>query len=147
VKNLMDQIKPRAAAAYHSGIEEVLWSWCYTDQPTPDADLLTTITKTTAEAMGFDRYMQSYFDYETDGEFIDYAYMKYHTTALTFEVSEIKTPPASDLADIVANSIKGALAFATAIQNTDLGLVKTHGTEYQSARRTWKHSTAAVRLE
>jgi predicted deacylase len=147
VKQLMDQIKPRAAAAYHSGIEEVLWSWCYTDQATPDADLLTEITKTTATAMGFDRYMQSYFDYETDGEFIDYAYMKYHTTALTFEVSEIKTPPASDLAGIVQNSIRGALAFATAIQNVDLGLVKPHANAYEQARSTWKHSTAAVRLE
>ena len=30
VKKLLDSRKFIAAAAYHSGIEEVLWPWCYT---------------------------------------------------------------------------------------------------------------------
>jgi predicted deacylase len=147
VKKLMDQIKPRGAAAYHSGIEEVLWSWCYTSQKTADANLLLQITKKTAEAMGFDRYMQSYFDYQTDGEFIDYAYMKYNTIALTFEVSNAKTPAVSQLNEIVQNSVKGAIAFAQAIQDTDLGLIRYHATDYERARSTWTHSPFPVRLE
>jgi hypothetical protein len=121
VKSLVDQIKPKAAAAYHSGIEEVLWSWCYESAGAPDKALLSNMGAITAKAMGFDRYLQSYDDYATEGEFIDYAYMKYGTVALTFEVSVIKTPPASQLAGIVKNSITGALAFVNAISKVDSG--------------------------
>jgi len=147
VKKLMDQIHPRAAAAYHSGIQEVLWSWCYTSKGTPDADLLEQITQKTAESMGMNRYMQSYYDYPSDGEFIDYAYMKYHTVALTFEISDDKPPPAADLAAIVQNSIRGALTLATMIQNKDLGLIHVHPGQYLRDRLNWTPSHEALRLE
>jgi len=148
VKNLLAEIKPRAAAAYHSGIEEVLWSWCYTNNATPDASTFLQITKKTAQAMGFTRYMQSYFDYVTDGEFIDYAYTQYHTTALTFEVSTVKTPAAADLPAVVQRSILGAMAFIEAIQDKDLGLIPSKGnSEYEAAKRTWTPSADPVRLE
>jgi hypothetical protein len=148
VKKLMEQIKPRAAAAYHSGIEEVLWPWCYSSQATSDASTLLQITKETADAMGFNRYMQSYFDYVTDGEFIDYAYFKFHTTALTVEVSTIKIPPASDLAPIVDRSVKGALAFVKAIQESDLGILPKRSTfDFERIRSQWTPSTESIRLE
>jgi len=125
VKDLVDRIKPRAAAAYHSGIEEVLWSWCYTDAASTDDALLSSSGRIAAEAMGFDRYLQSYDDYASTGEFIDYAYSKYGTVALTFEVSTVKTPVATQLAGIVQNSVKGALAFVDAVVQADSGTAST----------------------
>ena len=125
VKDLVDRIKPRAAAAYHSGIEEVLWSWCYTGTPSTDDALLSSSGRIAAEAMGFDRYLQSYDDYASTGEFIDYTYSKYGTLALTFEVSTVKTPAATQLAGIVQNSIKGALAFVDAVAQADAGATAT----------------------
>ena len=127
VKDLVDRIKPRAAAAYHSGIEEVLWPWCYTGDASTDDALLSSSGRTAAEAMGFDRYLQSYDDYASTGEFIDYAYWKYKTVALTFEVSIVKTPSASQLDGIVQSSVKGALAFVDAIAKADAGTIATPG--------------------
>ena len=121
MKTLIDSHKFRAAAAYHSGIQEVLWSWCYTADTAPQKDVLYTMGKTAATAMGFDRYLQSFDDYATTGEFIDYAYMTQGTLALTFEVSTVKTPPVSELAGIVSNSIQGAMAFAEAVESYDAG--------------------------
>jgi predicted deacylase len=121
VKKLTDKVKFRAAVAYHSGIEEVLWSWCYTGNHITDYDLLYTLAKKAATAMGFDRYLQSYDDYFTQGEFIDYLYMKQRTLALTFEVSEIMTPPESELEAIVNRSIQGALAVIRSVDGYDRG--------------------------
>jgi hypothetical protein len=145
VKGLVDSVHFRAAAAYHSGIEEVLWSWCYTEKTTPDNSLLINLGKTVAEAMGFDRYLQSYNDYATTGEFIDYAYMKDNTMALTFEVSEIKTPPASQLQGIVNNSIKGAMAMMETVHMADLGQIDLH--VVQTAHYGIRGKTTAPRLE
>ena len=121
MKKLLDSRKFHAAAAYHSGIQEVLWSWCYTNTPTDQNNVLYTMGKNSATAMGFDRYLQSYDDYETEGEFIDYAFMTQGTFALTFEVSDAKTPPESDLASIVSNSILGAMSFAQSVSDYDAG--------------------------
>jgi hypothetical protein len=145
VKSLVDSVHFRAAAAYHSGIEEVLWSWCYTKKTTPDNSILINLGKTVAEAMGFDRYLQSYNDYATTGEFIDYAYMKDNTMALTFEVSEIKTPPASQLQGIVDNSIKGAMAMMETVHRADLGQIDLH--VVQHARYGKLGKTTTPRLE
>ena len=123
MKNLVDQIKPRAAAAYHSGIEEVLWPWCFTADPVANEKLFYAVTEKTAKSMKMDRYLQSYDDYATEGEFIDYAYMAHSTLALTFEVSEIKTPPAKDLEAVVSRSVKGALTFAQAVWDADHGML------------------------
>lgn len=115
VKGLVDRIKPRAAVAYHSGAESVLWSWCYTGTPTPDDAVLSATSRAAAEAMGFDTWLQSYDDYASQGEFIDYAYGRYGTQALTFEVSSVKTPAERDLAGVVATSVKGAVAVIDAV--------------------------------
>ena len=99
----------------------MLWSWCYTGNASTDDALLSGSGRTAAEAMGFDRYLQSYDDYASTGEFIDYAYWKYGTVALTFEVSTVKTPSASQLDGIVQNSVKGALACVDAVAKADSG--------------------------
>lgn len=115
VKALVDRIKPRAAVAYHSGAESVLWSWCYTGTRTTDDAALAATSQAAAGAMGFDRWLQSYDDYPSEGEFIDYAYDRYRTQALTFELSNVKTPSESQLAGIVARSVKGAVAVIDAV--------------------------------
>ena len=121
----MDSHKIRAAAAYHSGIEEIIWPWCYTGDGTPDKDLFYTLAQKTATAMQYDRYLQSYDDYETEGEFIDYAYMTQKTLALTFEVSSDYTPAESELDSVVKRSVLGAMAFIDGVRDTDNGALKT----------------------
>ena len=121
VRDLVARIKPRGAAAYHSGIEEVIWPWCYTGSDAPNAQAASTAGKIVADAMGFDRYLQSYDDYPTTGEFIDFTYSKYGALSLTFEVSTAKTPSAASLDRVVKNSVKGALAFIDTVKAVDSG--------------------------
>src|SRR5262249_30871998 len=87
----------------------------------PDYTLHSMLAKTSALAMRFSRYLQSYDDYPSNGEFIDYLYWKQGTLALTFEVSDDKTPSESQLADIVARSVRGALAVAKGLRSYDRG--------------------------
>lgn len=126
VKELMDNVKFKAAVAYHSGMEGVLWPWCYSSRPTEDKDAFLRVSKASAQAMGMNKYVQSYNDYKTLGEFIDFAYMKFRTMAVTFEVSTALTPSASQLAGVVERSIKGALAFIRAVDaEADLAAEET----------------------
>src|SRR5262249_43911306 len=104
VKDLSDQYQFRAAGGYHSGVGGVLWPWCYTSQQSPDQNVFYSMAKSAAESMGMDLYKQSYFDYPTNGEFIDYVYMKSHTVGLTFELSNDGNPPTTELADVVRRS-------------------------------------------
>lgn len=123
VKELADRVRFRAAAAYHSGMEAVLWPWCYTAQRNPDQDTFFTLSRIAAQAMGMSRYAQSYSDYRTLGEFIDYSYMAHGTLAVTFEVSSDPTPPPSQLARVVARSIAGGMAFMMAVKELDQGIL------------------------
>lgn len=104
VKSLLDKVKFRAAAAYHSGMEAVLWPWCFTSQRNTDIDTFYTLAKITATSMNMSRFNQSFSDYPTRGEFIDYAYMTHGTLALTLEVSSDPSPPTSRLAYYVQRS-------------------------------------------
>lgn len=124
VKKLVDQVKFRGALAYHSGIVEILWPWCYTDAPSKDEALLAAVTKRMAESMGITRYMPSHHDYVTTGEFIDYLHWKHGTVALTVEVSKVKTPPIAEIPTIIQTSIKGALTFMDSLIKHDKGLLK-----------------------
>lgn len=124
VKSLLDQVKFRAAAAYHSGMEAVLWPWCFTPQRNAEFDTFFTLSKITATAMNISRFSQSYSDYPTRGEFIDYAYMTHGTLALTLEVSSDPSPPASRLAYYVQRSVKGSIAFLRAVLALDLGTLQ-----------------------
>lgn len=121
VKSLVDQVKFRAAVAYHSGMEAILWPACYTPQRTSDADTFYTLSKISADAMGIRRYVQSYYDYPTKGEFIDYVYTSHGTLALTFEVSADPTPPSSQIKQYVQRSVKGGIAFMRAVMALDRG--------------------------
>lgn len=123
VRKLVDETGFRAAVAFHSGMEGVLWPWCYSGQKPADNDVLHTISKMTAAAMGMSYYVQSYFDYATNGEFTDYAYMKQGTLAVTVEVSNAATPASSQLAGVVSRSVRGSVAFIKAIKSLDDGIL------------------------
>ena len=88
-------------------------------QKTADNDLFYTLSKSAAEAMGFDTYLQSYNDYPTQGEYVDYAYMRDKTLAITVEVSTQKAPGAGSLAGIVHKSFLGTMAFVQGVGGYD----------------------------
>ncbi len=121
VKNLSDQVKFRAAVAYHSGMKAVLWPWCYSGNHTGHNDLFYTLSKISALAMGSTYYKQSYDDYPTSGEFIDYLYMAHQTLAVTFEVVKKWTPDPEVIPSVVNNSVNAAMAFMTALSDYDKG--------------------------
>jgi len=117
LKTLQDQVGFRAALTFHSGTTSVLWPWCYTATAAADDARLASVAEKSAHAMGFGTYSASYFDYPTQGEYIDYAYMKSNTLAFTVEVSVAKTPPDSTLPQIVATTWQGTLAVVQSLQS------------------------------
>jgi predicted deacylase len=149
VKELADRVRFRAAAAYHSGMEAVLWPWCFTSQRPADNDTFYTISKATARAMGMTRYVQSHSDYATRGEFIDYVYMAHGTVAVTVEVSNDATPPPSRLNAVVQRAVAGSMAFMLQILELDRGQLKIeHPTEaVLVAQRKAAAAGGAARVE
>ena len=125
MKSLQESVGFRAAIAYHSGAQEVLWPWCYTGDATVDGGFFTAAGQKTAQAMNFAIYQQSYDDYPTQGEYIDYAYWKSHTMAATFEVSTIKAPSPASLAGVVGGASKGTVAWVQAVDDHANG--RLHG--------------------
>jgi hypothetical protein len=122
IKSLQESVGFHSAMAYHSGAQEVVWPWCYTSDATTDDSFFTAAGPKATLAMGFTVAQQSYDDYPTQGEYIDYAYWKSHTLAATFEVSTDKTPSTASLASVVANAWKGTLAWVQAVSDHDKGI-------------------------
>jgi hypothetical protein len=122
IESLQESVGFHAAIAYHSGAQEVVWPWCYTSDATTDDSFFTTAGANASHAMGFAVSQQSYDDYPTQGEYIDYAYWKSRTLAATFEVSTDKTPSTASLANVVANAWKGTLAWVQAVSDHDKGM-------------------------
>lgn len=118
IKSLQDSVQFQSAITYHSGTLEVIWPWCYTGDAPADDALFTSAGQKAAEAMKFTVYQQSYDDYPTQGEYIDYAYWKHRTFAATFEVSMEKTPPAASLMGIVGTTWSGTLAWLQAVSSS-----------------------------
>lgn len=136
MRKLVDSRKFIGAVAYHSGIEEVLWPWCYTGAATNHKDVFYTISKKAAVAMKYSRYLQSYNDYATNGEFIDYLYMSQGTIALTFEVSSALTPSESQLDFVVKRSIKGALAYIEGLAAYHEGRLRVESAPLWTTRKS-----------
>ena len=135
MKSLQESVGFRAAIAYHSGAQEVLWPWCYEADATPDASFFTAAGQKTAQAMNFGTYQQSYDDYPTQGEYIDFAYWKSHTFAATFEVSTDKTPSVASLVGVVDGACKGTFAWIQAVNDRDKGSLHAWPTAIAERRR------------
>jgi predicted deacylase len=136
VKDLADHVRFRAALAFHSGMEGVLWAWAYTPRRAADTDVFYTVAKATAQAMGMPRYLQSYADYPSRGEFIDYMYMSHGTLAMTVEVSSDPAPPVAQLQAVVQRAVGGSMAFMLSVLELDRGELKVeHPTEAQMGRQ------------
>jgi hypothetical protein len=84
---------------YHSGEEVVLYPWCYRAAHVPDFAALTHLSALYSSVSGYSslQYRQSYADYPTNGETIDYSYGEAGTAALTMEISNNKQPAASQI--------------------------------------------------
>lgn len=121
VRDITSQWSIRGAIAFHSGMEGVLWPSCFTEKPTLDHQLFYTLSKATAEAMGLNLFQQSFRDYPTEGEFIDYVYMKSRGLGLTVEVSREGIPDPSKLAQVVARSVRGSVAYMKSLLALDRG--------------------------
>jgi predicted deacylase len=121
VKELVDRVHFRAGIAFHSGAEGVLYPWCHAPIPAADHDRFDALAHAAAAAMGLRHWAQSYFDYPTSGELIDYMYMSQGSLAVTFEVSHLHTPPYAEVAPIVRRAVAGGLAFLRTLQDLDQG--------------------------
>jgi hypothetical protein len=111
VDKLLHSVPFDGAIAFHSGMEGVLWPWGYTNERNLREPLFKTLSALTAQSMGFSYFAQSIDSYPSTGEFIDYAYGKYGTLALTVEVSRKRTPSPTELAEVVKRSVEGTLTF------------------------------------
>jgi predicted deacylase len=115
VRKLLQRETIVAAATVHSGLEAVLWPWCHTPQLSQHDPIFKSIGEAVARSMGMPRYTQSYYDYKTYGEFIDYAYMRHGIYALTLEVSTEPKPPLDELPDVTRRAIRGSMSFMLAV--------------------------------
>lgn len=111
IRDLMERHHFMGAITVHSGMEGVLWPWCYSAEPPPHAAQFMRLARASAQAMDMLYISQSFHDYETTGEFIDYAYMKHGSLALTFEISQIHRPPPERLMESVERTIRGTVSY------------------------------------
>lgn len=123
---LMDRVMSRlplaGAVALHSGAEAVYWPLGESPSPPRDHESFRKIAVGMAQTMGVRRAMQSYFDYPTQGEFIDHAYKRFGVLGLTLEVSYHHQPPQREISPIVYRSIRGLLAYAQGLATNQKGL-------------------------
>lgn len=115
VRDLMSKEKVVASAALHSGLEAVLWPWCHTPTLSQHDSVFRTLAARVAKTMQMSRISQSFYDYQTDGEYIDFAYMRHGTYALTFEVAQEATPPPNRLDAVVRRAVRGSFSFLKAV--------------------------------
>ena len=116
VANLMRRYNIVGSSALHSGMEAILWPWGASSSVSRHEQNFLRIGKIIAKAMQIRLFKQSYYDYQTQGEFIDYAYMKYGTYALTIEVSREPNPSLDKLDAIVQKTVGGIISFAHTLQ-------------------------------
>jgi hypothetical protein len=102
IQNFFAFNPPRAMITGHTGIQCVLYPWCYTPAPTDDhafmsatAEKMRAAFESTAQTVRPNARFyqkQSYFDYPTSSEMIDWLYARLGTHAYTVEVYNRGTP-------------------------------------------------------
>ncbi len=115
VRDMLQREKVVASAAFHSGLEAVLWPWCHSPQLSQHDPIFRALAASAAKTMQVNRTSQSFYDYQTEGEFIDFAYMRHGIYALTFEVSHEATPSPNKLQATVRRTVQGSLSFIRAV--------------------------------
>ena len=91
VQNFLITHPVSALTSLHTGEQSVLWPWCYTHAPTTNNAFMKGVSEKMAAAWssttGRGMYtMQSYDDYPTSAEVIDWAWGRLHIHAYTQEV-------------------------------------------------------------
>jgi hypothetical protein len=77
--------------SYHSGLEYLLYPWCYSAGASPDKAAHVFLADLYSDASGYypkSANVQSYLDYPTSGETIDYSYGTQGTAAVTMEITD-----------------------------------------------------------
>jgi predicted deacylase len=115
VRDLLERERVVASAAFHSGLEAVLWPWCHTPTLSQHDPVFRTLASSVAKTMQVNRTSQSFYDYQTEGEYIDFAYMRHGIYALTFEVAHEASPPSSRLLSTVKRAVQGSFSFIKAV--------------------------------
>ncbi len=110
VRNIFENFDVFGALAFHAGTESVLWPLCFSPQKTKDHNLFFTLARNTAKRMKLPSIAQSFFDYPSEGEFVDFAYLNYGTFALTLEISTDPNP--KEKSELFLRAINGSLGFA-----------------------------------
>lgn len=119
VSQLVQKNKFTGALALHSGDEGVYWPMG--DSPLPSAHhrVLGDLARLTANKMGFERWMQSYYDYPTQGEFSDFVYKTHRILGLTVEISQEHLPRPGLHPEIVKKAVAGILAYVDALKDLE----------------------------
>ena len=117
VRDFLELVPVKYALTLHAGTEAVFFPWCYSGLRTSHHENFRNMAYRVAAAMGIGNAVQSYFDYQSRGEFSDYVYMKYFTQVLTLEVGE-NLQPQNALRDYYINrTMQGILSFLDGIQD------------------------------
>jgi len=84
---------------YHSGMEGVLYPWCHRPDLSPDNENQNFMVGLYSSSSGYSylQFLQSYHDYPTNGEVIDFTYGLNGSIGLTMEISNNKQPPQSQI--------------------------------------------------
>ncbi len=125
VRDLLNRENVVASAAFHAGLEAVLWPWCHTPTLSRDEPQFKILGEAVARTMNMPKYTQSFFDYQTEGEFIDYAYMRFGIYALTLEVALEPSPREDQLENVVDRAVLGSMSFLQAIEQLTLKFNKS----------------------
>jgi predicted deacylase len=125
----------RYAVALHSGMEGILWPWGYKRLPTRDHQLFRSIAREVSSALGMNHYKQSYHDYPTRGEFIDFAYAEKNIIAFTFEISAAHEPALLEFSSVAKRALFGLQKFMSAFLSIEIGQGAGKVSESYSARQ------------
>lgn len=104
---------PYASLSLHSGATNIGWVWNYTTRRTRDdavVDALAAVYEDQTDIPGFYRTNGADW-YTTTGDTNDWSYGRYGGLDFTVELSNAKTPPASEVDDVVAGHLDAVLAF------------------------------------
>ncbi len=135
IRSLLERYSVRGALAFHAGMEGVLYAWAHTHEKPRDEYLFRLLANETAKAMGVKHVVQSFTDYQTQGEFIDYAYMRFQALALTIEVSQDVTPPPHRLPLITAHAVAGSMAYLLKLAEIDESTTRRYSENQLSLER------------